>query len=168
MIRRCDDRDFEPIWAIINDGAQAYKGIIPADCWTEPYMPVEKLRHEIDAGVVFWGYEEAGALTGVMGLQQVQDVILIRHAYVRTGSQKRGIGGRLLSHLQGLASGPVLVGTWADAVWAIRFYERYGFQLVGRLEIERLLRKYWTVPKRQIETSVVLVDSEWLETGNET
>lgn len=168
MIRRCDDRDFEPIWAIINDGAQAYKGIIPADCWTEPYMPVEKLRHEIDAGVVFWGYEEAGALTGVMGLQQVQDVILIRHAYVRTGSQKRGIGGRLLSHLQGLASGPVLVGTWADAVWAIRFYERYGFQLVGRLEIERLLRKYWTVPKRQIETSVVLVDSKWLETGNET
>ncbi len=168
MIRRCDDRDFEPIWAIINDGAQAYKGIIPADCWAEPYMPVEKLRHEIDAGVVFWGYEEAGALTGVMGLQQVQDVILIRHAYVRTGSQKRGIGGRLLSHLQGLASGPVLVGTWADAVWAIRFYERYGFQLVGRLEIERLLRKYWTVPKRQIETSVVLVDSKWLETGNET
>ena len=95
-------------------------------------------------------------------------MILIRHAYVLTGSQKRGIGGRLLSHLQGLASGPVLVGTWADAVWAIHFYERYGFQLVGRLEIERLLRKYWTVPKRQIETSVVLVDSKWLETGNET
>jgi N-acetylglutamate synthase-like GNAT family acetyltransferase len=161
MIRRCDERDFEPIWAIVNDGAQAYKGIIPADRWAEPYMSMEKLRHEIDEDVVFWGWEEAGTLTGVMGLQQVQDVTLIRHAYVRTGSQKQGIGARLLTHLQGLTSGPLLVGTWADAVWAIRFYERYGFQLVSQLEKERLLKKYWTIPDRQIETSVVLVDAKW-------
>ena len=128
MIRRCDDRDFELIWAIINDGAHAYKGIIPADRWTDPYMSRKELRHEIDEGVVFWGFEEAEVLVGVMGLQQVQDVTLIRHAYVRTSSQKRGTGGHLLSHLRGLTRGPVLIGTWADAVWAIQFYERYGFQ----------------------------------------
>jgi N-acetylglutamate synthase-like GNAT family acetyltransferase len=161
MIRRCEDRDLDPIWTIVNDAAQAYKGIIPADRWAEPYMPMEELRHEIADGVVFWGCEEAGILQGVMGLQQVQDVTLIRHAYVRTGIQKRGIGGRLLTHLQGLASSPILVGTWADAVWAIRFYERYGFQLVGPAEKDRLLKKYWTVPERQIETSVVLADAKW-------
>ncbi len=163
MIRRCDDRDLELIWAIINDGSQAYRGIIPADRWTEPYMPLEKLRHEIDDGVAFWGYEENGTLTGVMGIQRVQDVTLIRHAYVRTGSQKRGIGAHLLSHLRELADSPVLIGTWADAVWAIRFYERYGFQIVGPEEKDRLLKKYWTVPERQIETSVVLADSKWRE-----
>lgn len=161
MIRPCDHRDFELIWAIINDGARAYKGIIPADRWTEPYMSREKLQHEIDEGVVFWGYTETGTLVGVMGLQQVQDVTLIRHAYVRTSSQKRGIGAHLLSHLRELASGPVLIGTWAEAVWAIRFYERYGFQLVGPEEKNRLLKKYWTVPERQIETSVVLADPLW-------
>jgi N-acetylglutamate synthase-like GNAT family acetyltransferase len=164
MIRRCDDRDCELIWAIINDGAQAYKGIIPADRWTEPYMSRETLRHEIDEGVVFWGYEETGTLTGVMGLQQVQDVTLIRHAYVRTNSQKRGIGGHLLSHLRELANGPVLIGTWADAIWAIRFYERCGFQRVDPQETDRLLKKYWTIPERQIETSVVLADPQWRET----
>src|SRR5882672_5772091 len=155
-IRRCDDRDFELIRAIINDGAQAYRGIIPADRWTEPYMSAEKLQHEIDAGVVFWGYEETGTLVGVMGLQQVQDVTLIRHAYVRTTSQKRGIGAHLLSHLRERAIGPVLIGTWADAVWAIRFYERNDFHVVDPDEKGRLLEKYWTIPKRQIETSVVL------------
>jgi N-acetylglutamate synthase-like GNAT family acetyltransferase len=165
MIRCCDDRDFEPIWAIINDGAQAYKGIIPIDRWTEPYMSREKLRHEIDEGVVFWGYEETGTLAAVMGIQQVKDVTLIRHAYVRTSSQKRGIGGHLLSHLRELASGPVLIGTWAAAVWAIQFYERYGFQIVGPREKDRLLKKYWTVPERQIETSVVLADRTWRELG---
>jgi GNAT superfamily N-acetyltransferase len=128
MIRRCNDRDFEPIWAIINDGAQAYRGIIPADRWTEPYMSREKLQHEIDDGVIFWGYEEDGTLVAVMGIQQVQDVTLIRHAYVRTTSQKQGIGALLLSHLRKMASNPVLIGTWADAAWAIRFYERYGFK----------------------------------------
>jgi GNAT superfamily N-acetyltransferase len=159
-IRRCDERDFELIRAIINDGAQAYKGIIPADRWTEPYMSRKKLRHEINEGVVFWGYEETGTMFGVMGIQQVQDVALIRHAYVRTSSQKRGIGGRLLSHLRGLASGPVLIGTWADAGWAIRFYERNGFQLVGPQEKDRLLKKYWKIPERQVETSVVLKESK--------
>jgi GNAT superfamily N-acetyltransferase len=163
MIRRCDDRDFESIWAIINDGSQAYKGIIPVDRWTEPYMSQEKLRHEIDDGVVFWGYEDDGELAGVMGIQPVQDVTLIRHAYVRTSSQKQGIGARLLSHLREMADGPVLIGTWADAVWAIRFYERYGFEIVGPEEKNRLLKKYWTVPERQIETSVVLADSKWRE-----
>lgn len=163
MIRRCDERDFELIWAIINDGARAYKGIIPEDRWTEPYMPRKELQHEIDGGVVFWGYEEAETLVGVMGLQQLQDVTLIRHAYVRTGSQRRGFGAHLLSHLRELAKGPMLIGTWADAVWAIRFYERYGFQRVHPGEKDRLLKQYWTVPERQIETSVVLADPKWWE-----
>jgi N-acetylglutamate synthase-like GNAT family acetyltransferase len=163
MIRRCDDRDFEAIWTIINDGAQAYKGIIPVDRWTEPYMSRENLRREIDEGVVFWGYEEAGTLLGVMGIQAVRDVTLIRHAYVRTGNQKRGVGTQLLSHLRELASGPVLIGTWADAVWAIHFYERHGFRLLSSQEKDRLLKTYWTVPDRQIETSVVLADPTWRE-----
>ena len=164
MMRRCDDGDFELIWAIINDGARAYKGIIPADGWTEPYMSREELRRQIDEGVVFWGYEETGTLAAVMGIQQVQDVTLIRHAYVRTSSQKRGIGAQLLAHLRGLASAPVLIGTWADAAWAIQFYEKRGFQLVGLEEKDRLLRRYWTIPERQIETSVVLGDPKWWET----
>ena len=166
MIRHCDNCDFELIWAIINDGARAYQGIIPEDRWTEPYMSREKLQHEIEEGVVFWGYEETGTLVGVMGLQQVQDVTLIRHAYVLTASQGRGIGAQLLSHLRGLAKGPVLIGTWADATWAIRFYERHGFRIVGRQEKDRLLKQYWTVPERQIETSVVLADPNWWKLGN--
>ena len=164
MIRRCADRDFEAIWTIINDGAQAYRGIIPADRWTEPSMSREQLEDEIAEGVVFWGYEENGALVGVMGIQRVQDVTLIRHAYVRSSNQKGGIGGQLLSHLRDLASSPVLIGTWADAAWAIRFYERYGFQQVGPEEKSRLLKHYWSVPERQIETSVVLADPKWRET----
>src|SRR5271163_4518546 len=127
MIRHCDDRDFEEIWAIINDGAQAYKGIIPADRWTEPYMSGEKLRREIEDGVAFWGCDHTGILAAVMGLQQVKDVTLIRHAYVRSASQRGGLGARLLSPLLERASNPVLVGTWADAEWAIHFYEKYGF-----------------------------------------
>jgi N-acetylglutamate synthase-like GNAT family acetyltransferase len=163
MIRRCDNRDFEVTWAIINDGAQAYRGTIPEDRWTEPYMSKEKLQHEIDDGVVFWGYEDAGNLLGVMGLQQVSDVTLIRHAYVRTSSQKQGIGAHLLSHLRLLAKGPVLIGTWADAVWAIRFYERHGFQMVSKNEKDLLLKQYWSIPERQVETSVVLADANWRE-----
>src|SRR5271170_215926 len=163
MIRRCEDRDFELIWTIINDGAQAYRGIIPSDRWTEPYMSREKLQHEIDDGVGFWGFEEAGSVAGVMGLQQVQDVTLIRHAYVRTSSQKHGIGAELLFHLRDRATGPVLIGTWAAASWAICFYERYGFQIVDPEEKNRLLKRYWTVPERQIETSVVLADQRWRE-----
>jgi N-acetylglutamate synthase-like GNAT family acetyltransferase len=161
MIRRCDDNDFELIWAIINDGARAYQGVIPEDRWTEPYMSRDQLRHEIVESVVFWGYEENGTLEGVMGLQQVQDVTLIRHAYVRTTSRNRGIGTHLLSHLRQLTQSPVLIGTWADAVWAIRFYEKHGFQIVGPDQKDRLLKRYWNVPERQVETSVVLADSTW-------
>ena len=164
MIRRCDDRDFETVWAIINDGAQAYRGTIPGDRWTEPYMSREKLQHEIDEGIEFWGYEEAGNLTGVMGIQHVQDVTLIRHAYVRTTSQKQGIGAKLLLHLLELADGPVLIGTWADAAWAIRFYQKHGFQVVSPQEKNRLLKKYWSIPERQVETSVVLADATWQQT----
>jgi GNAT superfamily N-acetyltransferase len=163
MIRRCDDHHFELICAIINDGALAYKGIISKDCWREPYMSSEELQCEIDEGVVFWGYEDTGVLLGVMGLQQVRDVTLIRHAYVRTRSQKRGIGTHLLSHLRELATGPILIGTWADAAWAIRFYEKCGFQIVCTQEKDRLLREYWTVPERQIATSLVLADPKWRE-----
>jgi GNAT superfamily N-acetyltransferase len=161
MIRRCDDRDFESIWTIINDGAQAYRGTIPEDCWTEPYMPRGKLQHEIDLGVAFWGCQPDGTLIGVMGLQQVQDVTLIRHAYVRSGSQKQGVGSQLLSHLREFTNNPVLVGTWADAVWAIRFYERHAFRMVSTVEKDRLLKKYWSIPERQVETSVVLADAKW-------
>ena len=164
MIRRCVDRDFEQLWAIINDGAQAYKGLIPADRWTEPYMSRDKLQHEINDGVVFSGYDDSGTLAGVMGIQEVQDVTLIRHAYVRTSSQKRGIGGRLLAHLLGLSNRPVLIGTWATAVWAIHFYEANGFEMVSLQEKDRLLRKYWKIPERQIETSVVLADAKWRKT----
>lgn len=163
MIRRCDDRDFEQIWAIINDGARAYKGIIPADRWSEPYMSREELQHEINDGVIFWCYEDAAHIVAVMGIQHVQDVTLIRHAYVRHTSQKQGIGALLLSHLREMANKPVLIGTWADAAWAIRFYERYGFRIVAHDEKRRLLKKYWTVPERQIETSVVLADPRWQE-----
>src|SRR5260370_4014199 len=134
---------------------------MPGYRWTEPYMSREHLRQEIAEGVVFWGYADAGTLFGVMGLQHVQDVTLIGRAYVRTRSQKRGIGAHLLAHLRELASEPVLIGTWAAAVWAIRFYERYGFHQVGPEEKNRLLKQYWTVPERQIETSVVLADSQW-------
>ena len=161
MIRACDDGDFELIWAIINDGAQAYKGVIPADRWTEPYMSREKLRHEIEDGVTFWGHEAAGELAGVMGLQDVEDVTLIRHAYVRTSSRNQGIGGKLLTHLRTITTRPVLIGTWADAVWAIGFYQKHGFRVVDQREKNQLLKTYWNIPERQVETSVVLADAQW-------
>ena len=162
-IRRCVDEDFETIWLIINEAAQVYKGVIPADRWKEPYMSRSELEHEIRDGVRFWGYEEDGSLLGVMGIQDLVDVALIRHAYVRTGNQNQGIGSKLLAHLHGQAKKPVLVGTWAAATWAIRFYERHGFKLVTRETKDRLLRKYWSIPERQVETSVVLVDHKWNE-----
>jgi N-acetylglutamate synthase-like GNAT family acetyltransferase len=161
MIRICASQDFDHIYAIINDGAQAYKGVIPADRWTEPYMSRDKLRHEIEDGVIFWGHEEGGALAGVMGLQDVKDVTLIRHAYVRTANRNQGIGGKLLTHLRTITDRPVLIGTWADAVWAIGFYEKHGFRVVDRDEKTVLLKKYWNIPERQVETSVVLVDAKW-------
>ena len=163
MIRPCRQSDFEAMYAIINDAAQAYRGVIPADRWKEPYMPRDYLQHEIDAGVSFWGYEETSTLIGVMGIQVVQDVTLIRHAYVRTAQRGKGIGGTLLSELKQRTHRPTLVGTWKAAVWAIRFYEKHGFRLVTEQQKEQLLRKCWKIPERQVETSVVLGDRKWLE-----
>jgi len=130
MLRRCTDDDVPAMDAIINEAAQAYRGAIPADCWHEPYMKRAELLAEIAAGVEFWGWEDAGDLVGVMGLQRVRDATLIRHAYVRPSHQSRGVGGALLNQLAGQTAGPLLVGTWAAAQWAIRFYERHGFRLV--------------------------------------
>lgn len=161
MIRLCDPGEFETIRAIIEDAARKYKGVIPADCWNEPYMSADELRHEIAAGVVFWCYEDSGEIAGVMGIQDVQDVTLIRHAYVRSGRQRQGIGEKLLEWLCARTSKPVLLGTWAAATWAIGFYEKHGFRRVPEDEKDTLLRKYWTVGPRQIETSVVLADANW-------
>jgi len=163
MIRCCTERDFETIYDIINDAAVAYKGVIPADRWHEPYMPREELRREISSGVVFWGFEKDGELAGVMGIQDVQDVTLFRHAYVRTALRNQGIGGKLLAFLYEQATRPVLIGTWAAAVWAIRFYQKQGFRPVTPEEKDRLLRKYWSIPERQTETSVILADRKWFE-----
>jgi N-acetylglutamate synthase-like GNAT family acetyltransferase len=163
LIRPCKDGEVETMYVIINDAAEAYRGIIPADCWQEPYMSKDELRHEINEGVVFWGYEEKGRLLGVMGIQDVQDVTLMRHAYVRMEMRNQGIGGKLLSALRTQTARPVLVGTWAAAVWAVRFYENHGFRMVTPEEKDRLLRKYWSIPERQVETSVVLADRRWFE-----
>jgi GNAT superfamily N-acetyltransferase len=157
-IRPCREDEREAIFAIVNEAAEAYRGVIPADRWHEPYMPLQDLDREIAAGVRFWGYEDGdGELLGVMGVQRVDDVELIRHAYVTPSAQGRGVGSALLDHLMRAATLPVLVGTWATATWAIRFYERHGFELTSRAETERLLKRYWSIPDRQVETSVVLV-----------
>jgi N-acetylglutamate synthase-like GNAT family acetyltransferase len=161
MIRLCRDNEFEAIYAIVNEAAEAYKGIIPPDRWQEPYMSRDELQEEIRAGVTFWGYEEAGELLGVMGIQPVRDVTLIRHAYVRPAKQRQGIGAKLLAVLSQQTTRPLLVGTWADAAWAIRFYQQHGFRLVSWEEKEHLLREYWSIPARQVETSVVLANSHW-------
>lgn len=158
MIRRCGEKDFAAIYSIINDAAKAYKGVIPPDRYNEPYMSEDYLRHEIESGVIFWGYEEEGELAGVMGIQDIQDVTLLRHAYVRTVKRKKGIGGKLLSHLRRMTDRPILIGTWAAAHWAVSFYEKHGFSLVSTEEKDRLLKKYWSIPERQIETSVVLAE----------
>jgi N-acetylglutamate synthase-like GNAT family acetyltransferase len=163
MIRPCTDRDLEGILEVINDAAQAYKGVIPDDRFKEPYMSSEELRHEIEDGVRFWGFEQDGQLLGVMGLQDVEDVTLIRHASVRTSHRRRGIGRRLLNDLRSKATRPMLVGTWAAAGWAIEFDRRHGFELVPRDRVPLLLRRYWSIPERQIETSVVLAEKAWLD-----
>jgi len=156
MIRPCTQKDFDEILAIINDAAQVYKGVIPADCWHEPYMTDEYLRHEMNDGVFFWGWEEKEKLAGVMGIQDKDDVALIRHAYVRTALRNKGIGTKLLKHLQAMTDKTILIGTWAAATWAISFYEKNDYRLVSAEEKNRLLKKYWKIPARQIETSVVL------------
>ena len=160
MIRQCNPNDFEAIYTIINDAAEAYKGVIPEDRLNTPYMTKDELQQEIDDGVVFWSYEDGGELVGVMGIQDVKDVTLIRHSYVRTTRQSEGIGSRLLFELREKTGRPILIGTWADAIWAIRFYERHGFRLVSSEEKDRLLKTYWSIPERQIETSVVLIDQK--------
>ena len=156
MIRRCTDADLSTIGVIINDAAKAYRGIIADDCWHEPYMSDDQLRAEIIDGVEFWCWDDSGVVIGVMGIQKVKDVTLIRHAYVLSEHQGRGIGRALLQRLIRQSNGPLLVGTWADAQWAIRFYERYGFVRVSVDEKDRLLRTYWKISPRQQETSVVL------------
>ena len=158
IIRPCGDGDRNAILAIINAAAEAYRGVIPDDRWHEPYMPRDEFDREIDAGVVFWGYEENGSLVGVMGIQSVRDVDLIRHAYVLPSSQRCGIGGALLRHLRQLSKRRILIGTWEAADWAIRFYLGHGFELVAPARKTGLLKTYWDVPDRQIEVSVVLAN----------
>jgi GNAT superfamily N-acetyltransferase len=157
-IRPCRDDERPAVLAIVNAAAEAYRGVIPADRWHEPYMEAAELDAEIAAGVAFWGYEEGGELVGVMGIQPVGDVDLIRHAYVMPGRQRGGVGSALLAHIRSRGDRPMLVGTWAAADWAIRFYERHGFELVSPERKTVLLRTYWSIPDRQIETSVVLTD----------
>ena len=156
MIAPCTEAHIPAIFSIVNDAARAYRGHVPEDCLHEPYMPEEELRGEIAAGVRFFGWFEDGALLGVMGIQDVQDVTLIRHAYVATRTRRSGIGGKLLEHLLALTDRPVLVGTWRAATWAVDFYARHGFHLVDEAEKTALLRKYWRITERQNETSVVL------------
>jgi GNAT superfamily N-acetyltransferase len=160
MIAACKEEDFHDIYEIINDGASAYRGVIPADRWHEPYMTKEELQKQMDEGVQFWSYRE-GKKIGVMGIQDKKDVTLIRHAYVRTTERKKGIGSKMLEHLCNMATTPVLIGTWADASWAIAFYQKHGFRLLHNEEKNNLLRQYWTIPARQVETSVVLASADW-------
>jgi GNAT superfamily N-acetyltransferase len=157
MITKLAQQDFQAILHVINQAAVAYKDVIPADRWKEPYMPASELQEDIDSGIEFYGYWENNVLTAVMGIQKVQDVTLLRHAYVLTSMQRKGYGEKLLKHLIALASTQeVLVGTWQTAWWAVKFYEKNSFQLVGIEEKNRLLKKYWKIPERQVETSVVL------------
>ena len=156
MIRLCREDEREAILEIVNTAAAVYRGVIPEDRWHEPYMPMDELDVEIAAGVEFWGFEEGGELLGVMGIQPVDDVYLIRHAYVGPHAQGRGVGGALLASLESRVTAQLLVGTWAAASWAIRFYERHGFVAVPSARVAPLLRRYWSIPERQVETSVVL------------
>jgi N-acetylglutamate synthase-like GNAT family acetyltransferase len=162
MITRSDEKkDFNEIYEIINDASSVYKGIIPNDRWQEPYMSKEELKKQIDEGVQFWNYTENNRIVGVMGIQFKNDVTLIRHAYVRTTERKKGIGGKLLQHLLNLSPTPILIGTWADASWAIHFYKKHNFRLLSEIEKNELLKKYWSIPERQVETSVVLASKDW-------
>jgi N-acetylglutamate synthase-like GNAT family acetyltransferase len=160
MFQICSESDLDSIYKVINSAAIVYKGIIPADRWKEPYMSREELAEEIDSGVIFWCYKENENILGVMGIQDVKDVTLIRHAYTLPSCQRKGIGSKLLQNLDSLTERPLLMGTWADAGWAVRFYEKHGFRLVTEEEKNILLRKYWHIPERQVETSVVLSNTQ--------
>jgi N-acetylglutamate synthase-like GNAT family acetyltransferase len=163
LIRQSVESDFSAILGIINDAAVAYRGVIPADRWHEPYMSAGDLETQIAEGVVFWIAEQEGRLAGVMGIQDKGDVALVRHAYVASTTQRSGVGTKLLRHVESLADKPILIGTWAAASWAIEFYRRNGFTMVSADDKDRLLRKYWSIPARQIETSVVLADRRWTD-----
>ena len=163
LIRKSTDADFSAMLAIINDAANAYRGVIPADRWHEPYMSADELKKEIRDGVAFWVAEQDAGIVGVMGIQDKGDVTLVRHAYVVRSTQRSGIGTKLLRHVESLVDKPILIGTWAAASWAIDFYRRNGFNLVSSEEKNRLLKTYWSIPARQVETSVVLADARWLE-----
>jgi len=162
-IRESARADFAEMLGIINDAARAYRGVIPADRWHEPYMSAAELASEISAGVAFWVAEQEGRMLGVMGIQDKGDVALVRHAYVVTTTQRSGIGTKLLRHVESLIEKPILIGTWADASWAIDFYRRNGFSMVPGDDKDRLLMTYWSIPARQIETSVVLANSRWVQ-----
>lgn len=164
MILQCKKSDFAVILEIINEAANAYKGIIPEDRWHEPYMSAEELSREIEDRVVFWGLEREGGIVGIMGIQDRGEVTLIRHSYIRPEAQKTGIGTQLLKHLQTMTEKPILIGTWAAAHWAISFYSKSGYTLLPEEEKNRLLDKYWSIPERQVETSVVLADQKWFKT----
>jgi N-acetylglutamate synthase-like GNAT family acetyltransferase len=168
LIRKSDKADFAEMLAIVNDAARAYRGVIPADRWHEPYMSATELAREIAAGVAFWVAEQEGRLLGVMGIQDKGEVALVRHAYVVTTTQRSGIGTKLLRHVESLIDKPILIGTWADASWAIDFYRRNGFSMVPGDHKDRLLETYWSIPARQIETSVVLANSRWMQSAPET
>ena len=161
IIRRSVEEDVATIVTIVNDAARAYRDVIPADRWREPYMPLEELEKEIAGGVVFWVAEQGGRISGVMGVQDKGDVALVRHAYVATDTQRSGIGTALLHHVESLTEKPILIGTWAAASWAIEFYRRNGFRVVSPGEKDRLLKSYWSIPARQVETSVVLANARW-------
>ena len=162
-IRGSTPADVPAVFAIINDAAQAYRGVIPPDRWHEPYMPMDELEGEIAAGVEFWVAEERGRVLGVMGIQDKGDVALVRHAYTASAAQRKGVGTELLRHIERRTAKPILIGTWADATWAIDFYQRNGYTVVSHADKERLLRAYWSIPARQIETSVVLADARWVQ-----
>ncbi len=161
MIRKCTEADFEVILEIINDAAEAYRGVIPPDRWHEPYMTRDELKDEVESGVSFWGFEDQSSLIGVMGIQDRGEVALIRHAYVRSSHRNQGIGTQLLRVLEAKTDRPILIGTWADAKWAITFYQKNGYRLLSKEEKTRLLKKYWTIPDRQVETSIVLANWRW-------
>ena len=162
VIRDCTKFDFDKIYEVINDAATAYRGVIPGDCWKEPYMPLSELRNEISAGVQFFGEERKGNLIGVMGKQFKGNAILLRHAYVKTAWHHQGVGSKLLCHLLASAEYPVLIGTWAAAHWAVRFYEKHGFTVLTGARKDDLLKKYWSISARQTETSIVLADPNWI------
>ena len=164
-IRQSVDGDFAGILGVINDAAIAYRGVIPADRWHEPYMSESDLEIQIAEGVVFWIAEQGGRLLGVMGIQDKVEIALVRHAYVASTAQRSGVGTKLLRHVESLVDKPILIGTWSAASWAIEFYQRNGFTLVPSGDKDRLLQTYWSIPTRQIETSVVLANQRWTELG---